>query len=272
MYVGKVNIPYNSASDYIELIPFSDLHFGNKLCDWNTFKNYTKLLDNENVYWMCLGDMLDSIIVSDPRFDTKSCGIGDMVLDYADKIVDVLQPYTDTCIGYLTGNHEEKLRKKVQIDISRYIAKQLGVTYMGYNSLLYLSFNRKHHNSSMVLFATHGYFNGQSRSGRIRRVEDLCEYFDADIYLFAHTHDLMSTKTTVYSVNRSGQLIQKEKVFILTGGYLKGYSTSVDEYNYVETKLLKPTQIGSPIVRIYPEYKHVRCDVDGFGILQKGRK
>ena len=257
MYVGKVCLSYSSPSGYVNILPFSDLHLGNKLCDLDLFKKHLKLLDEENTYWFCLGDMIDSVVLSDPRFDPKSCGLGDIVLDYADTLIELLEPYKDTCLGYLTGNHEEKLRKKAQIDVSRYIAKQLGVTYMGLVSLLYVSFSRKSHSCGQVWLLTHGSFNGQTRYGKIRKAEELSQKFDADIYFSGHTHDKVYTRVVTYTVNRVGQLVEKERVFVITGGYLRGYSDSVDEYCYVERKLLKPLPLGTPLVRIYPECKRV---------------
>ena len=117
-------------------------------------------------------------------------------------------------------------------------------------------FRRNGHSESLRLFATHGAYNGHKRSGRITRIEDLSSFVDADVYLMAHTHDMLYTQDVVYSVNKAGQRVTKVRTYVLTGGYLSGYVDGSD-YNYVETKVLKPLIVGTPIVRIYPELKKV---------------
>jgi len=255
MYTGKVSFEYSTPSDYISILPLGDLHYGSTLCDFDAFKRAVKVLDNENTYWCLMGDVIDSIVITDPRFDYRNSSLGDIILDHADTIVDCLLPYKDTCIGVLTGNHEDKLRQKCQIDISRYIAKQLGAAYMGMTALLYLSFKRSTHYESYTMFLVHGGANVSTRQGRVRKLEELAQIADADIYLQAHFHDLISTKSVTFGVNKAGKLVTKEKTFVVTGGYLRAYENG--DSSYVERKLLKPLIIGSPLVQIYPEQSRV---------------
>ena len=256
MYAGKVTIEYDSPSDVVSILPLGDVHYGSTLCDFDAFKRVVSILSEERVYWCLMGDMVDSIVISDPRFDYTTSSIGDIILDHADTIIEVLEPYKDLCLGVLTGNHEDKLRQKCQVDISRYIAKRLGAKYLGMSALLYVSFKRDKHYESYSMFLVHGEDSVSTRQGRIRKLEELTQIADADLYLKAHYHDLLTTKTVTFGVNKAGKLITKEKTFVLTGGYLKAYTNGSDS-SYVERKLLKPLVIGSPLVQIYPELKKV---------------
>jgi len=256
MYSSKLVLEYTSPSDFIDFVPISDVHYGSTLCDFDAFKKTVASLNTENRYWFLLGDIIDSIIVTDPRFDFRTTNVGDILLDHVETILDIISPFKDTCLGVLTGNHEDKLRRKCQIDISKYIAKQLNAPYMGTSALLYLSFRRNTHTEAYTMMLVHGGVNVNTRQGRIRKVEELATIADADIYVQAHYHDLLHTRTVHFSVNKAGKLVTREKVYVLSGGYLKAYMTDSDT-SYVEQKLLKPLVIGTPVIRIYPEMRKI---------------
>lgn len=246
MYVGKLNIPYKSSVNFIIL---SDLHYGSNACDIDRFKKVVNKYLEDN-YWFALGDMLDSIITSDKRFDYRSCEVDD-ILTIADELINILKPYSSNCLGYITGNHEEALRRKTQIDISQYIANMLGVQYMGYSAYLLLRFYREHHSELWKLYLTHGSYSGAIRYGKIRKLESLANIYDADIYICGHVHDLLYTDDMYYTLDNNGNLQEKHRYYIIAGSYLKPFD------NYVEYKGIKPSRLGSPILTVYPEKRKV---------------
>lgn len=249
MHVDSITIPYKGCVDFIIL---SDLHYGAESCDIDSFQKVVKnYLDGR--YWFVLGDMLDSIIYSDRRFDYKSCRIND-IIHLANDLIDMLKPYSDKCLGYITGNHEEALRKKTQIDVSQYIAEQLGVPYFGYSAYLLMRFHRVNHSELWRFFLSHGSYSGSTRCGKIRKIESLSDIYDADIYITGHMHDLVYTEDFCYTLDNKGNLKEKKRYYIISGGYLKPFD------NYVEHKLMKPTRIGSPLLRIHPEKREVNIE------------
>lgn len=262
MHISSRIINYKFG-DEVAIIPIGDIHIGNKNADLAAVKKVIKTVEENGYYWIGMGDYADSILPNDRRYDfdviDKSLATPQAQLDYLE---DLFHPIREKCLGLLTGNHEDVIRRRYQFDLTRILCKVLDVEYLGYNTFYRLKFVREGHRRKFDFFATHGFFNGRTRSGRITRVEKLAEFIEANLYLMGHTHDLMVTTDIIYSLNTATKLVEKERTFVLTGGFLRGYVDKRD-FGYVERKLLKPVKVGVPIIRINPETLRVRVELDG---------
>ncbi len=264
MRIGSHVINYKFG-DEITIIPIGDMHIGNKNSDIDAIKKVIKTIEENGYYWIGMGDYADSIIPKDRRYDydvlDKRFATPQEQLEYLE---DLFYPIREKCLGLLSGNHEDVIRRISQFDLTKTLCKLLNVEYLGYNTFYRLKFIREGRRRKLDFFATHGFFNGRTRSGRITRVEKLAEFIEADLYLMGHTHDLMVTTDIIYKLNSATKLTEKERTFVLTGGFLRGYVDKRD-FGYIERKLLKPVKVGVPIIRTNPETLKVRVELDGIG-------
>ena len=70
----------------------------------------------------------------------------------------------------------------------------------------------------------------------------------ADVYLYAHTHELMSLtleKRELRKVGRNSFVSRKKVYYVLTGGFLEY------EYSYAERKNMYPVKTGVAKIKFY---------------------
>jgi len=109
-------IGYNSKTEWFNIIPLGDIHLGHAGCDFRYLKDMLKWIEEKsNTFWIGMGDYIDAINYSDPRFDPKTVMAKYLVQGDIDKIiqmqiediVDLFEPIKGKCLGLLRGNHEE---------------------------------------------------------------------------------------------------------------------------------------------------------------------
>ena len=251
-------IYYQSKTEKFLIVPFGDLHVGNRNADLRKIREIANWIrETPKCYWLGMGDYVDAIVwhPNEKRIDPD-------IVDYRyykpedayEFIYRLFEPIKNKCLGLLTGNHDDILRKRHYKDWVKDLAQRLNVPYLTFSAFLRLSFrlqynNERPKNQEFVIFATHGYYTGRSTGGKVTRLESLAQWIEADIYLMAHTHELLGHRRIVLAASRGGRVIEKKKVFALTGGFLRGY---VNEHSYVEKRLLAPTKIGILSIEIEP--------------------
>lgn len=263
MQYNPVVLHYESPAERFNIIPMGDIHLGNVGCDVRRLKDLVRWIANkDNTYWLGMGDYIDAINYTDPRFDPKTVdkrylAAGDldkMIQMQINDLIDILEPIADKCLGLHRGNHEEKIRREYHYDILYELWRGLCLngTAMLYDAALTrLKFVRGRHVTKVDIFSAHGNVGGRKGGNKINRLEDLMGYFDADIYLLAHSHiKVAEVKTTLYFDNR-GNLRQKKRILAVTGCFLKSYEKG--KTSYAERFLLPPNDLGVIKIMISPE-------------------
>jgi len=139
------------------LFLFGDLHIGstmyskdgiNKLVDM--MLSVYKEVKPKNNFGLCHGDVIEGIMIDDPRFDPLVHK--DFVTDQEDTVVDTLWPVRDKLVTILDGNHPRKLWRFG--DITKRISSRLGVKYGTWSCRV--SYLDHKHKLVFKHFATHG--------------------------------------------------------------------------------------------------------------------
>jgi len=261
MFVNRYKIEYSSG-DTIVLIPIGDIHVGCRYVDYELLKKVINdIHKHDDWYWCGVGDYFDAIIHSDNRFDHDVIDPDLNTLDKQLSYVEFLfEDIADKCLFMLNGNHDDKIRKKYAFDLVADLCRRLNIDYAGYDAFVRLTFDRGSHMTSIDIFASHGRGNGRTTGSKINNLEKMEEIADADLYMFAHTHDIGVTKKVRYYLNRHCKLVNREQTFVLTGGFLSGYSDEVSSL-YTEKNLYKPSKVGCPIIKINPEDGSINVEI-----------
>jgi predicted phosphodiesterase len=271
MKFNRVNIKTDSKSEWYKIIPIADVHLGNCNCDLLAFKNMVDWIQNKNnCLWVGMGDYIDAINYSDKRFDPKTIATKYLANGDIDKciqmqiqdFVDIINPIKDKCIGLLRGNHEENIRQHYHYDVLYELAKELDLSrklLLYDTAIIRLHFDRNKSNGSHCydVFLAHGNVGGRTQGYKANRIHELHKFFQADIYLLAHSHiKLAQVNSLVYFNNRDVECIRKV-IDAFTGCFLQGYRR--DHTSYVEKWLYPPTDIGCVKLELKPENgdKHV---------------
>ena len=287
---GQRFIVHSSRSDVFTIWNFSDVHYGNKACAVENFKrDIQKVKDDPYSFWLSTGDLCDYISYTDKRFDPDVVPEYIAVKDLArlgKKLItdmrDMLVPIKNKCLGIGLGNHELKyMRYNEQVDLHSWLCTELECPNLGYSSMfdvLFLKYAKWRKKPALVSYAKkpswktidhyfkyrfythHGAGFATTPGGKLNRLIRFMEYFDADIFFCSHVHDQKGQRLVVIGADEQcKKLIQKEKIGIISGSYLKTYAEDVISYG--EQRGYYPTTLGASFVRINPDKNKVTAEV-----------
>lgn len=270
MQINDFRIKVDSLSDRYFIEGIGDFHVGNRNCNKDKMKKRIDVIKNDpNRYALVMGDLADSITVSDKRYDIATY---DRSLEEPDRqyeyITDLLEPIKHKIIGIHTGNHDDVLRKKISIglrgfnyseneillrsDWVRKVCSDLNVLYAGYNAFTRLTFDDgKSHIRQFKIFSTHGSSSCKTSGAALNILNNFTKSYKADIYFMGHTHHLSIDKIIYLDVaQRGNKLLKCDCVLGATGGFLEGYVPY--EFSYIESKNLPPLRTGTVTVSVDP--------------------
>jgi hypothetical protein len=265
MQVIEHIVNYEKTSDTFRLHYISDIHEGNSGHDRNALRRDVNMIkDDPNAIWFGGGDYADCIVTSDSkRWDPKAIApeyfphLDNLVTKQFETVKRELLPIKDKCVGLHDGNHEASIRRKYHVDHVNAWAAEWGVPHLKNLALTRLTFRRKDHSSTFIVFSSHSSIAGRNTGGKINRLTNLMSSFDADIYMVGHGHHKVHAQPVILGCTRKGEpkLQSQTRVAFMTGAYLRTYQEDVETYG--ETSLYSPTELGALRVCIKPESREL---------------
>lgn len=254
-------IKCKGRGDKITIIPLGDMHLGCKNVDMRKLRGFVEYIKKTaQVYWIGLGDYLDSINYSDRRFDVRSqdniSELDDISEAQIREFVKLVDPIKHKCLGLLEGNHEETVRKRYHRDLVSDICRRISVDNLTYSCMMRLYFKRQVNSAnppsqSVVIYAHHGHGGGRAITGKLNAVLNKCKNYDADIYIMGHCHlkANLDGERIYMSNGKSGEghVYARKQLFATTGSFMKtlgeGYSpySEVAGYDPIPTGVIKIT-------------------------------
>jgi predicted phosphodiesterase len=149
----------------------------------------------------------------------------------------LITPLKDRLIGMHLGNHDFNFVQKVGYNYVQQLCEELKTNYLDFES--FITLHQRIDKFNCTVFTTHGHYIGRRIGGKVNRIEDLSAFFDADIYLMGHTHELAGWRRIVL-VPYGGKVIQRKKIYALTGSYLLSHgevSTYAERHGYLPNKI-----------------------------------
>jgi len=229
-----------NKEDRVQVMPIGDIHYGAPTCDEELLKEKIQQCLQKKIYVIGMGDMLESGL-RDSVGDSVYSQVSNPQVQH-DKIYTLFEPLADAglLIGFLLGNHEERIIKATSFDPIKSLSKLLNVPYLGYGCFLrFLVDTQKY-----TVYATHGSISAATPYGKIQGAAKIANFINADLILYAHTHGLEHTITLKLGLQGNKEVETKTHT-VLTGSFLK-YQGS-----YAEHKNLMPGRIGTPLISFY---------------------
>ena len=226
MKVIKINLnqEQNKILDGITIIPIADVHIGDKLSNLKLLKEaLSRIKEEPNTYTIINGDLCN-MALKNSKSDVYSDDLSPM--EQVLKATELLEGIKDKILVISTGNHEDRTMKETNIDVTRLIAKQLGIEDRYANAwwYLYLTLGKdiKGRPITYGITGIHGYGGGRKSGGKINRLEDMSQVVIADLYLMSHTHKPISTKNCIYiPYYQSKALSKQEMYYLMTNSFLE---------------------------------------------------
>ena len=194
----RADLPAEHKS--IELLVLADYHYADPHSDHDAIrKDIDYVNSHENAYALLAGDLLDCALKS----SLGDCYVNLSPMEELTAMMDLLQPISKKILAIVGGNHEARHYKTNGVDMTRLLAKQLGIEdkYSPDTALLFLRFGKgsagTHHSRPILytIYLTHGSGGGRKEGGKIQRLADYAQIVDSDIYVCGHTHLPASFKT-----------------------------------------------------------------------------
>ena len=268
MEINIREIKFKDSKRWYHIIPIGDIHMGNTGCDVGKLKELVAWIKSkDNVYWIGMGDFLDSINYTDKRFDPHTIApefresLDNLIPEQMHAVANILAPIKDKCLGLHEGNHERKIRLKYHYNPiyemwkafnipSIPMLKDAAITRLRFVNVCKHS---KLPSYSFDIFSVHGNVGGRKGGAKVNRLEDMCANFNADIYLMAHSHIKITESKSVLYVDKSLNLKRQKKVLAVTGCFLNGYVEGSG--GYCEQWMLSPTMTGVVKISIRPRQR-----------------
>lgn len=248
-------INYKSRKDVIKIKPIMDLHKGSKTCDVKAFKKFISD-DEPDTYYYTNGDLWDAIYFRDKRFKASGhdhTDKDDPIDKEVQEMADLLSPIKDKliCIGH--GNHEEHILKMCMTNMSKRLARELGVPFLGYSFWVRLKLNNNGARIRTVdLFSTHGFGGGtRTEGGSVTKYSKAADRYDCDIFVAGHDHRLQFVKFPLLSIagDENVKMFSKAKLVCLGGSWKKAYSNDTST-TWEETKGFPAAIMGGMTIEI----------------------
>lgn len=247
-------------SDTFKIKPLGDIHLGAAACDEKSFqREVDDIKEDENAYWVGLGDFCDFINMKDPRFNVSSLadwvitkrGLSDVAKTQKERFIGIIAPIASKCLGVVMGNHEKSIAKHYERDIYSEIVteikqlggfepdKKLGIGYYGWLKLLFYMKKDKQAVSTITINLHHGFVGGKLAGAKALNMQRWLWSHDADIVIFGHSHNEGSQTEAVEYLDRGDNIRIKVKKGMYAGTFLKsthqdgeGSSTYSEEKGY----------------------------------------
>lgn len=248
----KIELPESLKT--IEIHTLADLHIGDEFSDINLIRKRIKLIeDTPNAYAIANGDLINNATTTSVSDSYSEKLTPDEQIDV---IVDLLSPIKNKIWSITPGNHENRTRKKEGVDITRRVAKELGIVdrFSRTASLIFVRFGRNEKQRRMVytIYVNHGAGGGRKAGGKANRLLEMAGIVDADIYIHSHTHLPMVIKESFYRVNMpNSSVAYVDKLFINTAATLN-YGGYGEEFEF------KPSSKVTPIIYLRGDVKEAK--------------
>lgn len=221
-----INVRLNENIKELHIIPISDVHLGDKQLNMKLLKDTLKRIKEEkNTYTILNGDFCN-FALKNSKSDVYEDNLNPM--EQLNLMLDLIEPIKDKILVISTGNHEDRIVKETNMDITGLVAKQLGIEDRYANSwwYLYLRFGKKIEgaNRPMCYQITgyHGSGGGRKPGGKANRLQEMSQVVIADIYVMSHTHTPMSMKQQIWIPDyANNSLNKKEMYYLMTNSFLE---------------------------------------------------
>lgn len=262
------------------IVPIGDTHIGAAGCDEDLLKETVKFIKSKkNGYWIGMGDYIDAINMSDPRFDAKTLApwvkminLIDLVGAQLERFLAIIEPIADKCLCLLSGNHEDSVKKYYERDVYSEIASRIKLMAgfppdhhlkLDYYGWLRLSFHSRDgaegsRNTALDLNLHHGFGGGKLKGAKALQMERWVYTHNAELTIFGHCHNADAYRLAVEYLDVRGNVKTETRRGVYSGTYLTNDNGSGS--TYAERKGFLPIPVGGVIVELKPQ-AHRRSDM-----------
>jgi len=162
--------------------------------------------------------------------------------DQHEQMVEWLSPLAEKklIIGSHAGNHEERVYKETGYNVSKALARELKVPYLGDACWNQFQVGEQFYH----VYTLHGRTGSRFDGTALLALERISTSFFADLVCMGHTHKCINSIVLMQRV-QNGLVKEHKKHLLITGSYLKY------DRGYGQTLGLPISKLGSPKVKLF---------------------
>jgi UDP-2,3-diacylglucosamine pyrophosphatase LpxH len=238
--LNRVTLVPRKGKDYAEVLFIGDVHYGSPQCDVKRFKEMLAYALHKHINVLLMGDLIELATrhsIGAGVYEQESVG----QTQYED-MVEMLKPLADAklIIGLHSGNHEGRLYDSCGVDISKALARELQVTYLGDAGWTQLRVGKQKYH----VYSLHGRTGAKYDGTVLRAIENISSSFYADVLAHGHAHKKISGEIIVEAVVND-RVVQRKKIILVTGSYVKY------DGGYWQKTGGQISKLGSPKVKFF---------------------
>jgi len=282
---GKRYIVHGSKTDEFRIWNLADLHLMSAACAEEKLQaDIDAIHDDPHSFWLGGGDYAECISYKDKRFDPDSVDrkvtvqeLGEIAKAGYERVRDLFAPIKHKCLGLLMGNHEKTLELHTQqSDRTIWLCNELGVPNLRYCAMFDLIFARRTgvrqpklrfeptegraDSRTFRVFCHHGAGFATTPGGKLNKLIQFMNSFDADMYFCGHVHDQVGRRQVDVAANDDCTKLQERvRLGVISGSYLKTYSQGIT--TYAEQRGYAPVTLGAAFVKIKPYTRELRGEI-----------
>lgn len=234
------------GKDYAEVVFIGDIHLGSPQFDRQRFESMINYCNKNKIYVFLMGDLVE--------IGTKeSVGAGVYEQEFNgqtqyEKMIDYLKPLAEKklILGVHSGNHEERVYKQSGVDITKMLARELNVKYLGDACWNQFKVGKQ----TYVIYSLHGRTGSRYDGTALLALERISTSFYCDLITMGHTHKMISSTVIIQKIE-NGLVKEHKKTLLITGSYLKY------DGGYAQTLGLPISKLGSPKVKFFSSRKDI---------------
>lgn len=244
--INRQTLSTKEGRDYVEVMFIGDCHYGSPQFDEPRFLNMIDYCVDNKLYVFLMGDMIEMA-----TRDSVGAGVYEQTKNgqsQFERMVGWLKPLADRnlLLGFLSGNHEERVYKSTGVNIGKMFARELGIRYLGDACWNLFKVGKQ----TYSIYSLHGRTGSRFDGTALLALERLSTSFHADLVVMGHAHKLVSS-TVITQRIENGSIKEHKKTLLITGSYLKydgGYGQALG---------LPISKLGSPKVKFYFSKKEI---------------
>ncbi len=246
----RLNLRDFGKKKKVQIVTLGDIHLGDAACDKKLLGGTIKYIANTpDTYMIGMGDYLNAALknsASDVYEDTIP------PMEQYETILELFKLIKHKILGLHFGNHEYRITRETNFDITKMLCNALGVKYLGWS--VFHKFKVGKYNYDF--FTTHGNSAAYTPEGKMRAVRKLSESFDADVYAMGHVHEIGVATDEIRRINYKQKIVERfKRYYVLTGHFLDYEDT------YAERKGYKPGKKGVAKITLFGKKHDVHVSV-----------
>lgn len=256
--VLTLRVPMEKNNDWEQWVLLrSDVHHDSINCNISLEKKHLKQARERGALIFDFGDTFDVMQGRrDPRSNLDDLHEKYKTGEYYDAVVydliNFYKPYKDNFVMFCHGNHETKVLKHANTDLTKRLAKGLGVLHGGYGGWVRFMFdfsNKETHGKKLRFMHSGPGKNAVVTKGVIDVARISSWLTDADVVYLGHDHNQWIVPLEREGITNKGRIIRKPVTFVKAPGYNDGWGKG--DKGWAVEQGHGPKPMGSVWLRFY---------------------